>query len=449
MANKGSYPIREGGRPAGSPSGYGGSGDIDTIRRLIGSTDPGSVAAAGQAYDQAAGRLGEVQNSLFRAAQMLAEQWRGEAAEGGLAALRQLFGTAAELTRRTQQAGQALGWYGGQILPWYKAHLPGKGWISDGGDDEYAREFMARLNDRIAQTWDGMPAQVDKDLPGLDRRASEGAGPGGWSSARMAYQTDSSAGRTLDADDGSGASGAASQGSAAPTAGGSGVSGIDVPDGADMDLAGLTGPGGVPGRAGPGGGLGFQDPFGPGGLGVPGGGSAGLGAGFVVGGPGGGRLSGPGSSPRLAGGPGTGPGASDRGGALVPGAGGGTGRDERERRRDSWLADERDVWAPDSSVVPPVVGDAPPRGVRDEDDDAADAIWSDAEPDFGDDYGEHIDADLDDAVDDDVLTEMAKLAGVEQVEEERDDALAEPAAGDDGDGLDDVWDGGAAGERGP
>jgi hypothetical protein len=345
--SKGTHQIKDGARPAGS----GHYGDLNHIRWLVENTDPAAVAAAGAAWLSTAAKLAELHENIRGAAAALAKVYGGESGAAAQQALRRVHATAVEVSHRSKQMGDALHWYGEDILPWYKENIPGTGLIHSDKDDKYATEYMQRLNERIAQTHDAMPSQVSKDLPGVGRGDPFGQTTSSGASGSIIGSPDatngggsSSSGRNVG--DGHGSVGSHhDRASSIP-----GGAQQNVSDGG-TDLAGLSGSGGVTGGlGGPGGGLG-----GPGGVGglpgsVPGSGTPSGVAGPAVLGPGVASGSRPG-----------GRGAAGRGGTggpMVPGTGQGQGEQEQERTRDFWLAEDPEIWGAEQGV-PSVIG-APP-----------------------------------------------------------------------------------------
>jgi hypothetical protein len=366
------YHLRTGGAPTGDPSSYG---DIGKIRALLTATDANAIKDAGAAYLAASQHLESLYGVISRASKILADVWEDEASTATQKTLRELQATAEELHSATAKVGGTLDWYGSEILPWYVKHKPDTGLIKDGGDDKYAREYMQRLNRRIAEAWTRLPDSVTvhsvRDVEQLDdptRQPSTGGVPTSGPNAP-----------------GSGASPSGSPGYHRPLAGAMSPNSIDGPQNGNnpVPTAGRpSAPGGVvmgTELAGAGGNNVTGSPFGgaptgPGGAPSP----------FDAVGPGGS----PGAMPGV--GPGAGPlgpmggrpgvpgrdafGSGSRGGAASPGKGtgpmspGGTGggkRDDRqeERRREFWLAEDRENWNGDPAVAP-VIGDRSPTAVE-------------------------------------------------------------------------------------
>ena len=310
------------------------------IEAMFSYLDPSAVAEAGKAHAAAARTLQSVADSLVTHAQALAGGWNGTAAQGSIAAFRQLHQTAVQLAQASAQTGQVLTWLGETILPYYKNwKAPGNGIVGtieslfgSNPQDKAAQQVMERLNDRLSQANSGLPASISIDLPQIGQAGHAPATTGGAGSGRGA----GTAAAGVDLTGGvRGTAGAVGSGGGITGIhpGGAGVSGRGpaasgglgvVPAGpggpvvAPTHLAGLPPGGTVPGAGGlPGGPAGVSGGGGPLGGGLPGGG-------VPVGLPGGGGAPGDG----VAGGPepfgpvpvsgrGTVPGASDE-----PGLGG-------------------------------------------------------------------------------------------------------------------------------
>lgn len=374
-----SIPLR-GPRPSGSSAGL----TLDQVRELIRSTDPARVAEAGRAYTDAAAKPAGIRQALDEAMRHLDTKWSGPAAAEALKVMRNVSATAAELSTVSGRFGQALRSYGEKILPWYKQHLPGDGHIHTSRDDAYARKFMDRLNQRIAQTYDAMPGQLQVERSSI-------AAAGAVSGSAAPDGTPPSSNRSIGENGGnavglSSPAGSPISGSGTTTSEGSrfvpdgrldhsrpapglddvrhgltGTSLASTASGASIPTSGVS----ASGTAGPPDG-GVHGPTGPGGL--PDGGPPGLGGT----GPGGQRPFSP-----EAGAPGPLPGTGRQGGVpesarsgMAPGAGGYGGRpvgtgaprtsQRQERERSAWPAEDRDVWeAGIDEVAAGVIGGLP------------------------------------------------------------------------------------------
>ncbi|MEV5709170.1 WXG100 family type VII secretion target [Actinoallomurus sp. NPDC052274] len=360
------YVIKSGGRPQGA----GSYGSPDDIRELIAGTHPGSITDAAQAYDAIGNAIIEAQNALWDAAKVLADYWSGPAAEAAQLVLRRLYGTAGELVVRSNETAKTLQWYGGSILPMYRSiNWPKKNTDSPAAIAA-ADQVMRNLNERIAQTWDGMPSQIEKNLPQLSERGDQPSGdipsenPGG-----------KGAGEHGDAGSVRVPRGHVSLPHTGKTHYGSpntpgGPSTLPEPGGAD--LAGGTPPpsGSLSSGLGPASnslppGIPGGPASGPGPSGIGDIGLGGVGGSFRSGDfrPGVGKPGTPGEtealgSSRSAGGrPSVGVGRSNEIGTPAPSGGGRS--DEKERERTAWLAEDRDLWTVGADAVPGVIGDAP------------------------------------------------------------------------------------------
>jgi hypothetical protein len=368
--NKGTYVIRNSCPYVPDYATTGGGGfNMDSVKAMLTSMQPGHVAEVGQAYLAAANALTAAADGLHEHARRVIEAWSGENAQTALRQLGQLNTTATELQEKSATTGRTYTWLGTEILPWYKdqGQSMGAGVFRGGGDDKAALELLDRMDHRLVEGYNAVPGSITKDLPpplkdigfqGIDDDGGTGGtnrtgtppsvpsvpAPGNPSDVPPWHRDDSGIPPgTVPGDPGSDFPG--------PAGGGTGI-----PPGG----AGLPGAGGTD-LAGAGGGIG-PDPFGAGGLGGGAGGAAGgLGAG-AGGGPGAGVLGmgAPGSAgagrSRSAG---ENRGTGGRAGLGAPmGAGGGQGgNDEEERERSTWLTEDEDVWSADGDITPPVIGD--------------------------------------------------------------------------------------------
>jgi uncharacterized protein YukE len=444
------HPIA-GDRPAGNVAGL----TMETVRERFRSTSPQTVAEAGHAYAAAASKLAEAQKEIAEAVKYLGDRWKGPAATEALQVLNKFRSAAEELVAKTGQTGKALQLYGEKILPWYQRHLPEDGFINDDGDDKYAQKLMARLNLRIAQTYDGFPKHV-KYSPLDIRAAADGTGAlgsaGGSGSgsvsgrvSREGHQVPSSSGigrgngwpPGAEGSDGTGLQGGRDGTGVQGVGDGAGSAPVDgMKSGDGTDLAGVPSTGG--GAAGPG------APLGSGGGADPGG----VGGRAVGGGPGPIPPTSMRSGGALPSVPGRGLGAESwgRGGRLRPGTigtgstisgapmapGSGTGQSkEQERERTTWLTEDRDVWDDDDAAVPPVIGCLEPQDSS---------------------HG-HTGLDLDDlsATEESLSIEDQELEIAElELEDDRADAAHGPALDDDLDELlDDLLDDDSSGSSAP
>ncbi|WP_205624430.1 hypothetical protein [Actinomadura flavalba] len=378
---------------------------------------------AAAAYQAAGRNLSGIRAALSHAVAALDGAWDDDAAAEAQKTLRKLVTTATELATATSQVGRTLDWYGGEILPWYVAHKPGTGFIKDGGDDEYAREFMQRLNGRIAEAWTRLPASVTTQplkWSALERNpldiaaqppsnSTNTAGEVGTPATGTDGRPSGTAPHALGGDGvrpgnagvrGTGTEplgtglGTAAQGAAGTTdlAGSPGTPGGSPAPFSAPGAGNAVPPGGTPGApAGPGpfpanglpstppgrlgGGAGTASGgrSGPVGAGRPGGlpgfaGGTRPGAPAAPGGTAGAPVRGGGAGARVT--PGTNPsGGSGRplpggagAGAFGPGgAGAGSGRGGGdERSREFWLAEDAEFWQGDPAGVPIVGGGADP-----------------------------------------------------------------------------------------
>ncbi|MCO5966918.1 WXG100 family type VII secretion target [Actinoallomurus soli] len=383
------FAIKSGGRPQGA----GSYGDADTVRRMIAATQPAKITTAAAAYDAMGTALNELQTALYDAAKVLAGCWGGPAADNAQQVLRCLYTTAEELVIRSNETAKTLQWYGGSILPMYRSIQWPENTRSPAATTA-ADQIMKNLNERIAQTWDGMPPQIERTLP------------------RFAGRGDGSPDADADADgaDRLGTSGAKRQAGhvrigvprmpehpsrtsrGGPTSRSHGLAekpigdSSGLPSGLGTGLAGMapSEPGSLKGGLGLGGGPPLGDvPAGPGGADLggpmvqafsgtigPGGSLFGSGAGSSLfneeSSPSPGRETG--TRQRLGAGESR---AGARGsGEAGPMISGGRRPDEKERQRTVWLVEDQDVWTGEAEVAPSVIGDASDHlGRRKQDDD--------------------------------------------------------------------------------
>jgi hypothetical protein len=367
------YVIKSGGRPQGA----GSYGSPETVKSMIAATRPGKITTAAQAYDAMGNAIIEAQNALWGAAKVLADYWSGPAADAAQLALRRLHGTAGELVVRSNETAKTLQWYGGSILPMYKnIKWPEKNTDSPAAT-AVADQVMRNLNERIAQTWDGMPPQIEKNLPSLsspidnapDQGASSGSPSGGAGAGiptgRGGSQVPASHHPHLSLPNEGGqppGSHGHSGGNPPPraTSPGLGPKGADLagttPVGGSPSGGGVPGLGGSPlGPATGAGGVGL----GPSGAGVPAG--SGFGAGVTPFGAGG--VTGAGYVDMRPGGKqGRGGFSGGRGnGADMPLISGSGQGDERERERTTWLSEDPEIWTGGEDTFRGLIGDAPNR----------------------------------------------------------------------------------------
>lgn len=368
MGTTGSQDVTGGGIPPGGGD-YGG---IDGVKQKLQTTNPTRLIQAGRTYGEAWEALKDTQEKIFTEAHNLRENWSGETATKAQKALQLIHATTQHLRVKSYQLS-TLEYCGREYLQWYVDHIPGAGMFHTGGDDDYANEYMQRLNVRYQEVFNGFPDAIEKNLPDIPPTndnpvwdPNDLGGPGG--PGPMPGPGD----MTPPGDPNG--PGLPDEPTLPPPGDPNGP--LPTPnDPTDPNWPGdPDGPGGPGGPGdpnwpgGPGGGgtdlAGVGDPFGPGG---PGGGS-----GFGAGGPGGGF--GPGGGPGGgfgAGGPGSGfgPGGAGGFGGGVPGGvagmGGrgmmpmsphGGGQDEQERERSTWLTEDEDVWGGDTDAAPPVIG---------------------------------------------------------------------------------------------
>ncbi|MCP2341988.1 hypothetical protein [Actinomadura rupiterrae] len=379
------------GHPTGNPAGY----DAATIKNLLQATDPGAVNAAGDAYVSASSAFQGLLAAADHAVRLLDGGWGGEPAESAKAALRRLSTTANALTSCTQQAGTALRQYGA-VLPQFKYMKWPEGQITPQNQpmaDAAARIVMSTVNTHVVQAYSTMPGHLNKDLPTVDddrfvppsdSSPSPFGGPGDGAGRLPGSHPPGGHGYSP----ASGDAPRAPHGGGHPQVPGSGhhpAPGAGTPPGSEWnppdwsprrhtDLSGMTPSTGVGGPNLPNGGWGGPGVDGSGLIGGPPGGFGGTGNpfGFTP------TLA-PGSSPGGLGQPFGTPGSGTAGnGGLGSGSTAqrsGTGvpvpsdakkeEEERlERERESWLAEDADIWRGAQDVAPPIIGEMPARAGR-------------------------------------------------------------------------------------
>jgi uncharacterized protein YukE len=140
---------------------------LEDVKAVLAATNPGKVTSAGQKYKDASKSFSDAAAALESHISQIKKVWGGDASEGAVQQFKQLQTTATSLSKATAQAGAVLETHGSEYLSWYKEHGAnlGDGFIRTGSDDAAAREFLDRANVRVAETFNGMPLEVSKDLP--------------------------------------------------------------------------------------------------------------------------------------------------------------------------------------------------------------------------------------------------------------------------------------------
>lgn len=376
MADSPSSPMRAE-KPAGRPTKYTETTEID---RILATSKPSAVARSGKAYRDFAAKYDTIAKALQNLGGDLHDAWQGKDAAAAQTQLRDTWASAATINKIADDFGAALQ-NGSANLAWYKNRTtPSK-------DLKEARHWMTGANQRLTQTWNNLPPDIATSLPQGSRRDDHGpavtdrSGPG----APGAPGSPSPSNLPGDPPAGHGTHfGAGHSGNGLPPHGGShlpGSSGTDLAGSAPPITTGpgLPGAGSIPGS---------NNPFGPGAGSLPHGTPLGNGVGPGLQPPltGGGLLPGAGKN-----GPGTTPNGSNSGrigpmgskeGTLSPAAaaaaeeaqaaeaaaaarsglagpviGGPAGETEkRERTRETWLAEDEEVWTGGRTVAPPVIG---------------------------------------------------------------------------------------------
>jgi hypothetical protein len=339
--------------PMGSPTQYTDPKQIDAILK---SSDPEAVAESGRSYQKFAAAYEKIAGELLSMRGDLHDAWSGEpAAAAAQSQLREVWSAATTVHQTAQTFGVTIERHGSEHLAWYKYNKP------PSKDLPEAQSWMIGANERVTQAWGSLPQDMSTSLP-----------PGGRSAdahVPVSAPPDSGVSSSAAAASGSGhpsrlaSSGSISDGSLPGAAHGA------VTGGSDTQLAGL--PTAVPGPDTslpgggtsllPGGGTGLTSGSVPPGAGVSGPAMPGvIGAGPVGGYPGG-RSPSPGMRGNL---------SSDataseaesaaaaRRGLNGPVLGGGGGRETgKERKRESWMAEEEDTWTGGIKAAPRLIGE--------------------------------------------------------------------------------------------
>ena len=408
--------------PSGSPTRYTDPKEID---QLLKTSDPGAVTESGQSYQKFAAAYEKIAAQLLAMRSDLHDAWSGKDAAAAQSQLREVWSAATSVHRTARTFGVVVERHGSESLAWYKNNKPPSKSLAE------AQSWMTGANERVSQSWSSLPQDISTTLPpGHDRL---GRGPA----------SDSSGG-TYGGSVGGTSAGSTGGGGLSDSGGhfpGSGhLPSHDGGGGANSQLAGLNPPGGTTE-----GGAGFGPP--PGSVGGPGlgiGGSPSLpsGGGYSFGS---GLLAPSGVSDVVQGGAGT-PGVpggrsfgapseaaagevqagtASRAGTTGPLMGaGGSEREERERTRQTWLAEDEDVWTGGIEVAPHLIRAEVPEGENQESAEAFEIdLTADEESIAGllDELGPDIGAEPDRAVAVDTSTQIAELrAQLARLEQQRD-----------------------------
>jgi hypothetical protein len=344
--------------PAGSPKQYT---DPKTIDSLLKSSDPEAVAESGRSYQKFAAAYEKIAGELIAMRSDLHDAWGGQDAAAAQGQLREVWAAATTVHKIASTFGIVVERHGSESLAWYKNNKPPSKNLAD------AQSWMTGANERVSQSWGSLPPDLSTTLPA--------AGPG-----RGGYQP------TSNGHPGSGSQGGMVSGGSTQASGNMGSSTSHVSDqniqrsretssgvgGEGSNLAGFS-PGGAAATAPLGGGTyGSGGGFGPS-LGGTGGTSIGVGGsspilpggGFVPGGGSsdvrgvnpGGQISGRSSAAAAREAQAAETNVAARTGMTGPMVGGaGADRDEKERERQAWLAEEEETWTGELQTTPQVIG---------------------------------------------------------------------------------------------
>ncbi|GAA4486061.1 hypothetical protein GCM10023191_011600 [Actinoallomurus oryzae] len=327
--------------PTGSPSQYT---DPKSIDALLKSSDPEAVAASGRGYQKFAEAYEKIAGVLLDMRTDLHDAWAGKDAAAAQSQLREMWSTAGAVREAAKTFGVTIERHGSEHLAWYKYNKPPSKSLSE------AQSWMTGANERVAQAWGSLPQDLSTTLPpgqhDLRRRPasdepSSGTYDASGSDATPEGLTDggdsghhhSSTEPDVVGGDGTGL-GTNLAGSTPSTM----VGGDNGLDGGPL----LGVPGGVRGSSPSGVGTSGLGLISPGGV---------LGEGAGVGGAG--RVSGAVRAQAVA------EAQSAEAAAEAPAmgsvVGAGAAREERERTRRSWLAEEEEVWTDGVEFAPGLI----------------------------------------------------------------------------------------------
>lgn len=350
--------------PSGSPKQYT---DPKTIDSLLKSSDPEAVAESGRSYQKFAAAYEKIAGELLTMRSDLHDAWGGQDAAAAQSQLREVWSAATTVQKTASTFGIAVERHGSESLAWYKYNKPPSKNLAD------AQSWMTGANERVSQSWGSLPPDLSTTLPPAQRVDEHGPASGRLPSSGTGASGSSSAGSST------AGSGGRMPGSSGRLPGGGHTT---SPGGTGSHLAGLPTSGGV--GSVPGGGLGLppgagggfspgSTPLSPGGGSMPGSGIPGLigpmggrgGVGVGRGGTGSAELKGASPDGRAISSPGSATaeeaqaaeaGAAARAGIAGPMIGGGADRQERERVRETWLAEDEDVWTGDVESTLQLIG---------------------------------------------------------------------------------------------
>ena len=338
--------------PSGSPASYS---DPKTIDALLKSSDPGAVAESGRSYQRFASAYEKIAAELLSMRTDLHEAWDGQDAAAAQSQLREVWAAATTVHKTASTFGIVVERHGSESLAWYKNNKPPSKDLAE------AQSWMTGANERVSQSWASLPQDLSTTLPPSAMPVADHTSP---------VSDSSNDGGSSGSAGGTAAGGGGSRHGKAPGSSDflSGGEHKTSSGGTVSQLAGLpeTG-GGFPGGGTglPGGGTGLL----PGGTSLsPGAGSGvpfgSMGDPGVIGSVGGvvsGRAGSPGfiASNSVAAAEEVQAGAAARSSAGPMLGGGGSGREERERTRQTWLAEDEEVWTGDIRSTPQIIGDEP------------------------------------------------------------------------------------------
>jgi hypothetical protein len=383
----------------------------DQIMPLLHGLQPAAVADAGRAHAALGQTLSNLADRLAFHAQTLAENWTGTAASNAVTSLQQIHAQTLATAQAATQAGAVLNWLGNVVLPQFK-NLPDprSGLLNSAGSvitgiahaardlsgtvsgaaaanatsaaDTVARSYLTALNTYLVEANSNLPthvgvtrgSQIEQLQPVT---SSSGAGPGavggaavgrtarpGAASARGTTSRPGSSAIPAGSSRATGSGSAGSPGSSSalpgslqsvPVQPGAGTSPSQVvPGGPASGIGGVepgtgtvTGSSSLPGLAVPG--------LSPGGYAIQPG-SPGAATGEISSDASAPLASGAISSQDAAAASGAGGASAESSmGGGFPMMGAAPGQSDKERRRQSWMNEDEDIWGAPKDCVPSVI----------------------------------------------------------------------------------------------
>ncbi len=133
----------------------------EEVMEILRCLDPGSVAAAGASYGEAASALETAAERIAQHTRTLSEHWDGTAADAALASLRRSRERALDAAAHAKRAGAALSWLGTEVLPVFRS-LPDP--AGQPGAHGMASRYLAALDDDLTEAAEAL--LLDRTAPG-------------------------------------------------------------------------------------------------------------------------------------------------------------------------------------------------------------------------------------------------------------------------------------------